>query len=535
MRPPQRLVNAATGTGKTVAYLAPVIHELQKSDPRIQRSDGTFALVLVPTHELCMQVYEILQKLLHRFHWIVPGYIMGGESRSKEKARLRKGISILVATPGRLLDHLKNTSSFLYTNLRWIIFDEADRILELGYGKEIEDILNVLGSKQQKSVGKGNTTSQVSEVLRQNLLLSATLNEKVNHLAKISLENPVMVGLDKKIELQLTHQDVEPMEFNGNDILGKEGNPLNSSTEEYKLPAQLLQRYIKVPCGSRLVVLLAILKDLFEKEPSQKVVVFFSTCDAVDFHHSLVSGFQWHSHLQSGTEVKQLFLKCNTLRLHGNMNHEDRRATFNAFKTEKSALLLSTDVAARGLDFPKVRCIIQYDPPGEATEYVHRVGRTARIGEKGDSLLFLQPVETDYLPGLEKHGVTLTEYPLQKLLDSFPLFGTRYHPKNFVSVDTHPWVVSLQKALESFTSSELNMKKMAQNAFCSWVRAYTAHRGELKGIFMVKKLHLGHVARSFALREQPSLVNKSLQKQTKKRMRDQKHNNVLKKRKVAKK
>uniref|UniRef100_A0A3Q7H9A7 ATP-dependent RNA helicase n=1 Tax=Solanum lycopersicum TaxID=4081 RepID=A0A3Q7H9A7_SOLLC len=86
------LVNAATGTGKTVAYLAPVIHQLQKCDPRIQRSDGTFALVLVPTHELCMQVYEILQKLLHRFHWIVPGYIMGGESRNKEKARLRKGI-----------------------------------------------------------------------------------------------------------------------------------------------------------------------------------------------------------------------------------------------------------------------------------------------------------------------------------------------------------------------------------------------------------------------------------------------------------
>lgn len=69
--------------------------------------------------------------------------------------------------------------------------------------------------------------------------------------------------------------------------------------------------------------------------------------------------------------------------------------------------------------------------------------------------MFLQPVETDYLPGLEKHGVTLTEYPLQKLLDSFPLFGIRYHPKNFVSVDTHPWVVSLQKALESFTSSEV--------------------------------------------------------------------------------
>lgn len=85
------LVNAATGTGKTVAYLAPVIHHLSLHQPRIQRCDGTFALVLVPTRELCLQVHEILHKLLHRFHWIVPGYVMGGENRDKEKARLRKG------------------------------------------------------------------------------------------------------------------------------------------------------------------------------------------------------------------------------------------------------------------------------------------------------------------------------------------------------------------------------------------------------------------------------------------------------------
>lgn len=119
------------------------------------------------------------------------------------------------------------------------------RILELGYGKEIEDILNILGSKPQKPVGKDNATSRISEVQRQNLLLSATLNEKVNELAKISLDNPVMVGLDQKTELQLTQQDMEPMEFNGKDILGKDGKLLSSSTEEYKLPTQLLQRYIK--------------------------------------------------------------------------------------------------------------------------------------------------------------------------------------------------------------------------------------------------------------------------------------------------
>ncbi|KAL3642881.1 DEAD-box ATP-dependent RNA helicase 17 [Castilleja foliolosa] len=505
------LVNAATGTGKTVAYLAPIIHLLQEYDQRVQRQDGTF------------DVYEILQKLLHRFHWIVPGYIMGGENRSKEKARLRKGVSILIATPGRLLDHLKNTSSFIHTNLRWIIFDEADRILELGFGKDIEEILSCLGTRKYNSDSKSAAAVNPG-VQRQNLLLSATLNEKVNQLAKISLENPVLIGLDDKKNVKHKHFKLEP------DGLNVEAGKMMPSNDEYNLPSQLVQKYIKVPCGSRLVVLLSILKNLFEKDPSQKVVVFFSTCDAVDFHYSLLSEFQWSSTPQSETEARQLFLGCKIMRLHGSMNHDDRKTTFQTFKTEKSALLLSTDVSARGLDIPKVRCIIQYDSPGEATEYVHRVGRTARLGEKGDSILFLQPVEIDYLKDLEKHGVVVSEYPLQKLVSSFPLYGSKHHAKKFVSIELHPWLVALQRALESLVSTEAEIKKLANDAFSSWVRAYTAHRGDLKQIFMVKKLHLGHVAKSFALKDQPSLVNKSIQRQIKKRKRNDKQNVKPKKR-----
>lgn len=112
----------------------------------------------------------------------------------------------------------------------------------------------------------------------------------------------------------------------------------------------------------------------------QQLVVFFSTCDAVDFHYSLLSEFQWSPHSQPDMELKQLFLTCKTFRLHGNMKQEDRRTTFGAFKTEKKALLLSTDVAARGLDFPKVKCIIQYDSAGEATEYVHRYVKHLPVG-----------------------------------------------------------------------------------------------------------------------------------------------------------
>ncbi|XP_020975356.1 DEAD-box ATP-dependent RNA helicase 17 isoform X1 [Arachis ipaensis] len=526
------LINAATGTGKTVAYLAPLIHHLQNYDTCIQRSDGTFALVLVPTRELCLQVYEILQKLLHRFHWIVPGYVMGGENRSKEKARLRKGISILIATPGRLLDHLKNTSSFLYTKLRWIIFDEADRILELGFGQDIQEILHLLGSRKAANDNKESTVPRNSEFQRQNLLFSATLNEKVNHLAKISLHNPVMIGLEGKTRKPIsTIESINPSESDEEDEV-KYSSKIPTIVD-YKIPTQLIQRYVRVPCGSRLAVLLSILKHLFERDTSQKVVVFFSTCDAVDFHHSLLSEFHFSTDPQTKERVIQMFLGCQTFRLHGNMEHEDRRSTFQAFKTEKSALLLSTDVSARGLDFPKVRCIIQYDSPGEATEYVHRVGRTARLGERGESLLFLQPVEIDYLQDLEKHGVSLAEYPLLKVLDNFTLHGHNKQVKKSIFIDLHPWVLCLQKALESFIISKPKMDELARKGFCSWVRAYTAHRGELKRIFMIKKLHLGHVAKSFALKQQPSLVGQSFQKQNKKRKRFEKKNGLSKKRKVA--
>lgn len=169
------------------------------------------------------------------------------------------GISILVATPGRLLDHLKHTASFVHKNLRWIIFDEADRfdflnpiwetvflfhmfdlysqsicrILELGFGKEIEEILDILGSK-----GKD------TEVVRQNLLLSATLNEKVNHLANISLEDPVMIGLDEK-KIQPSNKQTTSLISDAIERLENSGKVSVASNEEYNLPAQLNQRYVK--------------------------------------------------------------------------------------------------------------------------------------------------------------------------------------------------------------------------------------------------------------------------------------------------
>ena len=126
------LMKSQTGSGKTLAYLLPVINELMTMQPPIQREDGTRALIIAPTRELCNQIADVISKLTQCCVRIVSGCISGGEKRKSEKARLRKGVVVLVSTPGRLLDHIRYTESFNLTNLKWIIMDEVDRLLDMG-------------------------------------------------------------------------------------------------------------------------------------------------------------------------------------------------------------------------------------------------------------------------------------------------------------------------------------------------------------------------------------------------------------------
>lgn len=120
------MIKSPTGSGKTLAYALPLVHDLQQVSPKIKRIDGPYALVLLPTRELAIQSYEVFQKLLKTYIWIVPGLLMGGEKMKAEKARLRKGINVLIATPGRLLDHLSHTRCLSVDHIRWLVLDEAD-------------------------------------------------------------------------------------------------------------------------------------------------------------------------------------------------------------------------------------------------------------------------------------------------------------------------------------------------------------------------------------------------------------------------
>jgi len=308
--------------------------------------------------------------------------------------------------------------------------------------------------------------------------------------------------------------------------------------EEMEAPEQLAQYYMMVTCKWRLSALVSFLR----AHAHQKLVVFFATCDSVDFHALLLREADWPVELDpdfsrqgQGSDadadgqdegastatqeasMKQvleplpshfpgMFGKQFTLyRLHGSVPQLARQAVFKEFCAAKTGVLLCTDVAARGLDLPRVDWILQYDPPCETADYVHRVGRTARKGLGGSALLFLLPSEANYVQLLSSHRLNPEALSLQSLfLDT----ATRYIPgaAKFKNQDEMAAVI-LQRRLESVVHSNRPLLAAARQAFRSFVRAYATHSSDTKGIFSVQALHLGHVAKSFALRESPKALH----------------------------
>jgi len=173
------MATAKTGSGKSLAFLIPAVELLFRTN--FSQSQGTGVIVLTPTRELAMQLYDVT-KDLSQFNKKSHAVIYGGNYRKKEAIKLEKGVNLLIATPGRLLDHLKNTENFNYKNLCLLIIDEADAILKIGFEEELKEILRIL------------------PVERQTMLFSATLTPKVENLISLSMMDPVFISLEKSNE-----------------------------------------------------------------------------------------------------------------------------------------------------------------------------------------------------------------------------------------------------------------------------------------------------------------------------------------------
>ncbi|XP_008974232.1 probable ATP-dependent RNA helicase DDX31 isoform X5 [Pan paniscus] len=482
------LVRSQTGSGKTLAYCIPVVQSLQAMESKIQRSDGPYALVLVPTRELALQSFDTVQKLLKPFTWIVPGVLMGGEKRKSEKARLRKGINILISTPGRLVDHIKSTKNIHFSRLRWLVFDEADRILDLGFEKDITVILNAVNAECQK---------------RQNVLLSATLTEGVTRLADISLHDPVSISV-----LDKSHDQLNPKDKAVQEVCPP---PAGDELDSFAIPESLKQHVTVVPSKLRLVCLAAFILQKCKFEKDQKMVVFFSSCELVEFHYSLfLQTLLSSSGAPASGQLPSASMRLKFLRLHGGMEQEERTAVFQEFSHSRRGVLLCTDVAARGLDLPQVTWIVQYNAPSSPAEYIHRIGRTARIGCHGSSLLILAPSEAEYVNSLASHKINVSEIKMEDILcvltrdDCFK--GKRWGAQKSRAVgpqEIRERATVLQTVFEDYVHSSERRVSWAKKALQSFIQAYATYPRELKHIFHVRSLHLGHVAKSFGLRDAP--------------------------------
>lgn len=483
------LVRSATGSGKTLSYLLPMAHFLLNRPRRVSREDGAMAIIVVPTRELADQVEEVAEKVFRPWHWIVVGSVRGGESKKREKARLRKGINVLVATPGRLLDHIRNTACFQYKLCEFLVLDEADRLLDLGFEAEIKEMVQSLDNQAREARPDDATR-------RSNLLLSATLRNDVQKLAEFSLNSPVEISASES------------------DIKGK----------SFAMPTQLRQHFCIVEQRHRLVTLAAFLRLRAMKDgpqeqrpdassqpgesPMCKIIVFFSSCDSVDFHYDVFSSCKVPSELRSATGGSdEKLLPLELFHLHGGHAQKDRVSSLRAFRNARRGVLFCTDVAARGLDLKGVTFAVQYDPPtggqGEELEYLHRAGRTARIGAQGDALLFLLPSEKAYKTKLEAAGVSIMEISGSTALAALSPRVNLSRPES-VSYATRLVTSAMQTALEAVVAADEDLKQKAFAGFRAYCRAYATHARDVRHYFHVRNLHLGHVARAFVIVDKPA-------------------------------
>ncbi|CUM55152.1 ATP-dependent RNA helicase DRS1 [Debaryomyces fabryi] len=313
------VAGAVTGSGKTAAYMIPIIERLLYKPAKIS---STRVIVLAPTRELAIQVCDVGKKIGQFVNNLNFGLAVGGLNLRQQEQQLKTRPDIVIATPGRLIDHIRNSPSFSIDSLEVLVIDEADRMLDEGFQAELTEILSLIPKHK-----------------RQTLLYSATMNTKIQDLIQLSLQKPVRVMIDP---------------------------PKSAATK-------LIQEFVRIRKRDHLkaALLFHLIKSV---DPSQqnRIVVFVARKESA---HKL--------------RIILGLLGMRVSELHGSLTQEQRLASVNDFKNLTVPVLICTDLAARGLDIPKIEIVINYDMPKTHEIYLHRVGRTARAGRDGKSITFV--------------------------------------------------------------------------------------------------------------------------------------------------
>jgi ATP-dependent RNA helicase DeaD len=326
------IAQSATGTGKTIAFLAGIL-------PSVNKTKRVQCLIIVPTRELANQVYEETKKI-GKVKDLQACAVFGGASINLQAKQL-KYADIVIGTPGRLIDQI-DRGNLRLDNIKYLVLDEADRMCDMGFYEDISKII--------KQVPKE----------RQTLLFSATITDDVSKLERDYIPKP------QKIKVQ-TNVD----------------------------PKNLLQEYYIIKSNQKFSLLLHLVK-----QHSKKSIIFCNTRNEVDV---LFNNFKEHR------------IEC--FRLHGGLEQNKRSNTIERYQDHKDAVLISSDVSARGIHVDNLEYIYNYDLPKDNTQYIHRIGRTARAGKKGKAIALLTSrEEEDFLRMCKKFGFSVEHKHLPPLV-----------------------------------------------------------------------------------------------------------------------
>ena len=400
------VVEAVTGSGKTLAFIVPILDKLLFLNPT-----SVAAIIIAPTRELATQIHTVFKSVLDLIPTTLSlDLIIGGAQVAEKLANS----NIIVATPGRL-EHLLKNNLIPTRDLEFLILDEADRLLDLGF----ESTLNTIFSRLPKQRRTG--------------LFSATMSEAINDLIRVGLRNPV------KVLVKVT----------------------NLENKQQKTPTLLSIEYMICKPSEKLSQLVGLLL----QEPLLKTIVYFETCAIVDYFYRILTSLP---HLKQ-TKISSL---------HGKMDHSKRQSSLNIFSTSKSAIILCTDVAARGLDIPNVDVVIQFSPPQDPKQFSHRCGRTARLDKSGNAIVLLTSNEDTYIEYLKIKKIFMSQRECLVVEDLYPL------------------IVDINK-------SDREIYDKSLRAFVSWVRSYNEHQASY--IFRFKDVDVAQVARMFGLLKLPRM------------------------------
>ncbi|KAF4460596.1 ATP-dependent RNA helicase [Fusarium albosuccineum] len=334
--PPNRsdcLVQAKTGTGKTLAFLLPALQTMLTQNRAA--GSGISLLVISPTRELAMQISAEATKLLKRLPQYRVQIVIGGTNKDREERQLLNGCEILIATPGRLLDHMSN-ESIVYSmrNLNTLVLDEADRLLDMGFMKDLRDIVSRLPDKKDTN--------------RQGMLFSATMAPHVQQVAGLVL-NP-------------GYKFISTI-------------PAGEANTHERVPQFLTE---VATFGAVAPAMVDCVREEVARDEAFKAILFAPTAALADFYGQVLS------ELPNMPPVSIL---------HSRMSQNKRTKITNEYRDARSAILVATDVVARGMDFPGVTTVIQVGIPADKQSYIHRLGRTARADADGRGHLIVSAAE----------------------------------------------------------------------------------------------------------------------------------------------